>query len=590
MPQWDESSNTTITDLASSGCEIPVCTQILTINLEDYFQAGVFHRYISPRNWYRFESRLQKNTEDTLQLLSDHKTHATFFVLGWIADKYPELVRQISAAGHEIASRGFIHQPLLKLSPEARQEDLIRSKETLEDTIGQEVRGFRLSDGWLTRRDLGFLDELIQAGYEYDSSLMPRHREFLAQPWRRLIHVHKSASGHIMEIPPTTMSVAGAWMPVAGGNYVRQFPARMMNAVIERCQKNELAPFVMYFQVWELDEQQPRLNVISRLATLRHYRNLGKYRQLLPRFLKAARFTSIAEHSRLPSSPLAELSRDGVSDTTKKTIRRDRQRGPSAVSPYVSDPRQRSYRRPAVTLVIPCYNEEASLPYLHRTMQSLRHELTRTWDLKLLFVDDCSKDNTREVLTALFGNDPDVRIVSHYSNRGVSAGILTGIRASDTDVVASIDADCSYDPHELVRMLQLLSNDVAMVTASPYHPEGRVCNVPRWRLLLSHTLSRFYRRLLGRSLSTWTSCFRVYRKHQIVDLDLKETGFLGTAELAAQLCLHGRRIVEHPATLEVRLFGFSKMKTVRTILAHLRLLTSVAAQKWRGSNGEENRS
>jgi hypothetical protein len=153
-----------------------------------------------------------------------------------------------------------------------------------------------------------------------------------------------------------------------------------------------------------------------------------------------------------------------------------------------------------------------------------------------------------------------------------------------------MDADCSYDPHELVRMLELLTSDVAMVTASPYHPDGRVCNVPGWRLILSHTLSRLYRRLLGKSLSTWTSCFRVYRKQQIVDLDLRETGFLGTAELAAQLCLHGRKIVEHPATLEVRLFGFSKMKTVRTILAHLKLLTSVAAAKWRGANGEENRS
>jgi hypothetical protein len=161
----------------------------------------------------------------------------------------------------------------------------------------------------------------------------------------------------------------------------------------------------MYFQVWELDEQQPRLNVISHLATLRHYRNLGKYRQLLPEFLKSARFTSIAEHSLLPSSPLAELSRGGVSGTSRKMTRPDRQRGPSFVTPHDSPTRQRSYRRPAVTLVIPCYNEEASLPYLHRTMQSLRHELSRVWDLKLLFVDDCSKDNTREVLASLFGND-----------------------------------------------------------------------------------------------------------------------------------------------------------------------------------------
>jgi peptidoglycan/xylan/chitin deacetylase (PgdA/CDA1 family) len=125
--------------------------QILTVNLEDYFQAGAFHRFISPRNWYRFESRLEKNTEETLELLAQYEAKATFFVLGWIAEKYPELVRKVADAGHEIASRGHLHQPLLKLSPEARREDLRRSREVLEDTVGKPVVGFRLSDGWLSQ-------------------------------------------------------------------------------------------------------------------------------------------------------------------------------------------------------------------------------------------------------------------------------------------------------------------------------------------------------------------------------------------------------------------------------------------------------
>ncbi|HQZ66434.1 MAG TPA: hypothetical protein PLY87_15195, partial [Planctomycetaceae bacterium] len=129
--------------------------------------------------------------------------------------------------------------------------------------------------------------------------------------------------------------------------------------------------------------------------------------------------------------------------------------------------------------------------------------------------------------------------------------------------------------------MPLMQPGVAMVTASPYHRDGKVSNVPRWRLVLSHTLSMMYRQLLKQNLSTWTSCFRIYRKQQIVDLPLEEQGFLGTAELAAQLSLHGRRIVEHPATLEVRLFGFSKMKTVRTIFSHLRLLAKVVADKRR---------
>ncbi|HQX53065.1 MAG TPA: glycosyltransferase [Planctomycetaceae bacterium] len=558
--------------------------QILTINLEDYFQAGVFHKYISPRNWYRFESRLQKNTEDTLALLDEHKTKATFFVLGWIAERYPELVRGIADSGHEIASRGFVHQPLLKLTAKGRHEDLVRSKELLEDTVGRPVTGFRLSDGWLSHKDLGFLEEVREAGYLYDSSLMPRRRDFSHQPWRRLVHEHQCRSGSLLEIPPSTLPVSGAWMPIAGGNYLRQLPEKMMRSAVAKWIERESSPFVMYFQVWELDAEQPRLSVTSRLTKLRHYRNLGLYRTLLPQYLQSARFTSIAEHARLSDSPLHSLA-----ETSSRTLTAHFSgTSPSRTKPdvpvedlNVAADSTRNCVRTALTLVIPCYNEESSLPYLHRTLQHLKFALQSQCDLKVLFVDDCSCDNTHELLQMLFGDDSDISILRHEKNKGVSAAILTGINAATTEIVASIDCDCSYDPVELQNMLPLMQPGVAMVTASPYHRDGKVSNVPRWRLVLSHTLSMMYRQLLKQNLSTWTSCFRIYRKQQIVDLPLEEQGFLGTAELAAQLSLHGRRIVEHPATLEVRLFGFSKMKTVRTIFSHLRLLAKVVADKRR---------
>jgi polysaccharide deacetylase family protein (PEP-CTERM system associated) len=561
--------------------------QILTINLEDYFQAGVFHRFISPRNWYRFESRLQQNTEDTLALLNEHKTKATFFVLGWIADRYPELVRRIADSGHEIASRGFLHQPLLKLTESARREDLKRSKELLEDTIGRAVTGFRLSDGWLTRHDLWFLNELQEAGYQYDSSLMPRRRDFWSQPWRRFIHQQECREGSLLEIPPSTWPMSGAWMPIAGGNYLRQLPENMMQSAVGNWLAKESSPFVMYFQVWELDADQPRLSVTSRLTKLRHYRNLGLYRTLLPQYLQTKKFTSIAEHAGIDGSPLRGLNSHSAGESVRNA-------DDNSFSHTATDLRICSRNsaikitpppgRVPVTLVIPCYNEESSLPYMHRTMQHLRYTLTKKWDLKILFVDDRSCDNTYEVLQSLFGNDSDISIIRHERNMGVSAAILTGINAANTEIVASIDCDCSYDPIELQNMLPLMTKDVAMVTASPYHPDGKVSNVPRWRLILSHTLSMMYRRLLKQNLSTWTSCFRIYRKLQILDLPLEENGFLGTAELAAQLSLHGRKIVEHPATLEVRLFGFSKMKTISTIFSHLRLLLKVVVEKRQSSH------
>lgn len=381
-------------------------------------------------------------------------------------------------------------------------------------------------------------------------------------------------------------------MPIAGGNYLRQLPENMMQTAVGKWLEKESSPFVMYFQVWELDADQPRLSVTSRLTTLRHYRNLGLYRTLLPRYMQTTKFTSIAEHAKLADSPLHSLIQRSASasappvrsESSSRWSSAQRMAEKNAAIKVIPNP-----SRTAVTLVIPCYNEESSLPYLHRTMQHLRHALSVQWDLKILFVDDCSCDNTYEVLQSLFGDDRDIQIVRHEKNKGVSAAILTGITAATTEIVASIDCDCSYDPLELQNMLPLMTRNVAMVTASPYHPDGKVSNVPRWRLLLSHTLSMMYRKLLKQKLSTWTSCFRIYRKLQIIDLPLKENGFLGTAELAAQLSLHGRTIVEHPATLEVRLFGFSKMKTIRTIFSHLRLLTKVVAEKRGGPHGMTNR-
>jgi glycosyltransferase involved in cell wall biosynthesis len=169
--------------------------------------------------------------------------------------------------------------------------------------------------------------------------------------------------------------------------------------------------------------------------------------------------------------------------------------------------------------------------------------------------------------------------IRHETNRGVAASILTGLRHASTEIVCSIDCDCSYDPHELANMIPLLRGDVALVTASPYHPKGHVHNVPSWRLVLSKSLSRIYRIVLRQPLHTYTSCFRVYRRSAMIGTQPERDGFLGIAELVGKLALSGAKIVEYPATLEVRVLGHSKMKIVRTIVGHLGLLASLAWQR-----------
>lgn len=610
--------------------------QLLTVNVEDYFQVGAFQKFISTDNWYRFESRLQQNVETVLELLERHNTKATFFVLGWTATKEPVLIRQIVDAGHEVASRGYLHQPLLNLTDKQIRADIVESKSLLEDVTGQRVDGFRLSDGWLNRRSLWLLDELAAAGYRYDSSLMPKQSDFANDPQWRHIRTVETKNGPLVEVPLSTMQIPGGWLPIAGGNYQRQVPDFLMKRLVDRAVANHNDPFVMYFQVWELDEQQPELSVADRLTKIRHYRKLGKYRRILPQYLQRYDFTSIRSHALLDGSPLATLKHDTSPKGEREllnspnpyemnapslalrageqtaTSSKGRESFSGQPHPVGSDRQTEKDSGPsphtdktAVTLIIPCFNEEKSVSYLANTLRSVTEKLSGRWAPRIIFVDDCSTDDTFNALHTQFkisrsGSRQDVpreeaakatetldefrydvKVIRHDVNRGVSAAILTGIEAAETDIVASMDCDCSYDPHELASMLPLLTDDVAMVTASPYHKDGLVRNVPNWRLFLSRGLSSIYQRLLKQPLATWTSCFRIYRRKDILDLPLQEDGFLGTAELAAQLVMKQRRIVEHPATLEVRLFGLSKMKTFKAILSHLKLLLRIVGEQKR---------
>jgi hypothetical protein len=221
-----------------------------------------------------------------------------------------------------------------------------------------------------------------------------------------------------------------------------------------------------------------------------------------------------------------------------------------------------------LTIVVPCFNEEPALPFLRDTLSSAQQLLGKTYDLQIILVDDGSTDRTWPVLRELFQSRPEYRLLRHASNLGITAAILTGIRAAETEIVCSIDSDCTYDPHQLEKLVPMLTSGVDLVTGSPYHPLGKVEDVPPWRL----GLSKVY---------TYTSCFRVYRRSSILNLDLKQSDFLGIAELIGKLDLQGSTIVECPARLEGRVLGASKMKVVRGIAGHLYLLGQLIAMRRR---------
>lgn len=541
---------------------------LATVALEDYFQVGTFNRMIQQKQWYRFETRLEQNTQRILELLERHQIRGTFFVLGWVADRYPELVRKVAEAGHELASKGYYHRSIRQMTREEFLEDAIRSREAIEHASRQKVFGYRVAHEWFGPQDLWALEVLAQAGYQYDSSVVPLGKNFRDEPFRQVVYRHETSSGGIWEVPVSTTSVLGFRFPIASGNYLRQLPYFWTRSQVKKWIQHHDSPLVMYFHAWELDPNQPTLTGGGLLQRLRHYRNLHKVESRLDGLFQKYPFTNIARYLQLPPQPLETLE-----------PRRFPTEIPPDNSPIVAgDPLE---NRTPVSIVVPCYNEELILPYLANTLKSVSDRLSNQYQITYILVDDGSKDGTWKGLEETFGNKSGYELYRHQTNLGVAAAIRTGIHRARTEIVCSIDCDCTYDPHLLEQMIPKLTPEVDLVTASPYHPEGHVRNVPAWRLKLSKSASWLYRRILKQKLHTYTSCFRVYRRSAIERLDLKHNNFLGIAELVGQLDLQGSRIVEFPATLEVRMLGRSKMKTLRTILGHLKLMARLVMQKRR---------
>ncbi len=534
---------------------------LLTILVEDYFHVGAFETLIQQRNWDNFEPRYEQNTRKTLDLLDRYDTKATFFVLGWIAETSPDLVREIVARGHEVASRGFYHRSAKNLTPDEFREDLRRSNAAIEKATGQKVVGYRAAEKLVFGQSEWVLKTLADEGFAYDASFLPDTSDDRS---RRFAHEVEVGGEKIWEFPYSTTDLGFGLLPISGGNYYRQLPYTLMRQAVKKWHKKFADPFVFYFHVWELDPEQPRISAASGMNRIRHYRKLDKMEWILHENLALYKCTGIADH--LGIEPQAvETSID-----------------PSAIEVRTSF--DKATLTP-VSIVVPCYNEQESLPYLAKTLASVENELNGIgYTSNLVFVDDKSTDNTLGVIDELFGGRDDVQVVRHEVNKGVAGGIITGIRAARTEIVCTIDCDCTFDPHELVNMIPMLTDGVDMVQASPYHKDGAVQNVPGWRLALSKGASVLYRRVLRTKIASYTACFRVLRRSAMIDIEPQETGFHGVPEMLGLLDLKGGKIVEYPTVLAVRLFGASKMKTAKTIVGTVKLLSRLTKMRFFGKS------
>ncbi len=273
----------------------------LTIDVEDYFQVSAFAPYIRRDDWDARECRIEGNVERILALLAERGVQATFFTLGWIAERYPQLVRDIAAAGHEVASHGYGHERASDLDRAALVADVTRAKRLLEDLTGQPVLGYRAPSFSIGTRNLWALDVLADAGHRYSSSIYPIRHDHYGMPDSPRFAYRVGGSG-LLEIPATTVRFGNRNWPSSGGGYFRLLPYAASRALIRRVNRVDGEPAVFYFHPWEIDAGQPRVAGIDAKTRFRHYVNIPRMQSRLRSLLADFRWGRM-DRIFLPAEP-----------------------------------------------------------------------------------------------------------------------------------------------------------------------------------------------------------------------------------------------------------------------------------------------
>ncbi len=253
--------------------EAPKIVNAMTVDVEDYFQVSAFEKHVARADWNKFPPRVEANMEWILQLFHDRGVKATFFTLGWIAERFPSMVKRIVEEGHELASHGWEHVRVTNQDPDAFRQDVVRTKALLEDLGGEPVRGYRAASYSIGARNLWALDVLADAGYEYSSSIVPIRHDLYGMPDAPRF-AFRVADDRLLEIPVTTLNVAGRNINFGGGGWFRLFPYAVTRWALAKVNREEQQPCIFYFHPWEIDPGQPRIRGIGLKTRFRHYLNL----------------------------------------------------------------------------------------------------------------------------------------------------------------------------------------------------------------------------------------------------------------------------------------------------------------------------
>jgi polysaccharide deacetylase family protein (PEP-CTERM system associated) len=265
----------------------------MSVDVEDYFQVNAFDAVVPRARWDSLESRVCGNTERLLAMFDSAGVTATFFVLGWVAERFPSLVTAIAAHGHEIASHGYAHRLIYDQTPAAFRDDVRRAKDLLETAAGVHVDGYRAPSYSVTTQTLWSLDVLIEEGYRYDASIFPiKHDRYGIPSAPRHPYVLTRDGGSLVEAPASTVRCAGVNLPIAGGGYFRILPYAWTRWGMRRLNQREGRPAIFYLHPWEIDPSQPRFEA-GWLSRFRHYRNLDQTEPRLQQLLQDFRFSTV---------------------------------------------------------------------------------------------------------------------------------------------------------------------------------------------------------------------------------------------------------------------------------------------------------
>jgi polysaccharide deacetylase family protein (PEP-CTERM system associated) len=264
----------------------------LTVDVEDYFHVSAFSECIEQKDWDSYPLRVEKNTRRLLDLFDQHGVKATFFVLGWVAERIPGLVMEIAARGHEVACHGYSHQLVYNQNPGVFREETLRSKSLLEEIIQAPVRGYRAASYSITEQSRWALDILAEAGFDYDSSIFPVYHDRYGIPDADAYpHLLETPKGHqLVEFPLSTARIFNYRLPVAGGGYFRLYPYTITKAGLNQINRRQ-KPFIFYLHPWEIDPEQPKISA-SWKSRFRHYVNLGKCEMRLRKLMSDFQFTT----------------------------------------------------------------------------------------------------------------------------------------------------------------------------------------------------------------------------------------------------------------------------------------------------------